>query len=350
MVKIEYYDTTRVLSRQKPVNMIIGPRGYGKTYGYKRYLINKAIKGEGKFVYMRRKDTEVKEMVDFFGDVGRDPMFADKGYEFRTKGREFYYSYERDEDDKPLWLHIGSIISLSTQSNIKSREFGEYKYLMFDEWLPLTVREFLRDEPKKFLSALDTIFRLRDFQIFLIGNSSTLFNPYFDYWKITPSFSKEFTDYKDDRGILIQWIMGDNVDKWAEIREQSMLGKFMKGSEYADYANKNEFIDNDLSLVEDKTAMSKNIMIFKLDGFNIGIWRDDKTGFIYFSEDYNSSVLDKYAFDPDEVDLDYQSYRNLLETNQLSLLQLARRKNLIRFTSAKAKAHSKDIVNKIHIL
>ena len=50
--------------------------------------------------------------------------------------------------------------------------------------------EFLRNEPKKFASALDTVFRLRKFNVFCIGNSSILYNPYFEYFNIYPNLAK----------------------------------------------------------------------------------------------------------------------------------------------------------------
>lgn len=346
---MKYYDSSRVISKQKNLNMIIGPRGYGKTYGYKRYCIIKAIKGEGKFIYMRRKKTEIDAMTDFFGAIRRDKRIKRLNVELVMKSGELYYyniGEETEEDEKPELHHIGTLFALSVEATMKSREFDEYKYLIYDEWLPLRVNEFLPHEPKKFFSALDTVFRARDFQVFLIGNSSTLYNPYFEYFDFYPNIVKEFTVSKE-KSMLVQTI---SSEEWAETREQTPLGQLIKGTDYEDYANKNEFMDNSDALVEDKPPEARNVMVFRYEGKTIGLWLDDNTGTLYFSEQYNPTVTEKYAFDFDEVDEDYMSYRAFFESPRMHVLQRAKRTGNIRFTSKKAKAHSKQITSKLYIL
>lgn len=346
--KPKYYDSSRVLSKQYNLNMIIGPRGYGKTYGYKKYCINKAINGEGKFIYMRRKKSEIDAITDFFGDLRNDPKFVKQNIVFDKRGYELFFAYDddRDENDRHNWNHIGTLFPLSTEATMKSREFPEYENLIFDEWLPLTAGEFLRNEPKKFASALDTVFRLREFNVFCIGNSSILFNPYFEYFNIYPNLAKEFT-YNKERSILIQVI---SSEEWAETRTNSPLGRLINGTEYADYANENQFTDDDDSLVEDKPAKAKNIMVFKLEGYTVGVWRDFDNGMVYFSEQYNETIPDKYAFDFEEIDAEYQPYRNLFDSPNINILKVARQRGKIRFTSKKAKAHSRAITSRIHLL
>lgn len=339
---IKYYDTTRVLSQQRNINFIVGQRGYGKTYGYKKHVIRKAINGEGKFVYMRRKQSETQQIVDFTGDLDNDPVF--EGYVFKKQGVDLYYANEKDSDDKWLWEHMGTIISLSTQANMKSREFGEYKYLIFDEWLPLTENGFLRNELTHFLSALDTIFRNREFYVFCLGNSSIKYNPYFEFFDIYPNKNSEFVRHPH-KSILLQNIISED---WKEERNKTPLGELISGTDYSKYANDNKFLDDDSSLVEERPTTATNIMVFKLDQYIVGVWRDDD-GMIYFSEKYNSSISDKYTFDYEDIDEEFQSYKNLFNTVNLILLQNARKKGKIRFTSIKAKAHSKTITQKIRL-
>lgn len=344
---VEYYDAGRVISKQRKLNMIIGPRGYGKTYGYKRYCISKAIKGKGKFIYLRRKKTEVDEVVDLMDDLRDDPLF--QNYVFRQQKNEVYYAEEKDGKDRWIWKHIGTIIALSLQANFKSRSFSAYRTIIFDEWLPLESNGFLRNEVKKFESLVDTTIRDRpDFQIFLIGNSSVLFNPYFEKFDIYPSLTKEFTYHKNKmKSMLVQVI---DSSAWSNYRKQTEVGKLFAGTEYLKYASDNEFEDNDNSLVEPKPASCRNIMVFTLDAYTVGVWHDCESGKLWFSDNFNNTCPEKYAFDYDDLDEEYQSAKNLYESHNMQFLQQCRQKGLIRFDSAKAKAHSRVITNRIRLL
>ena len=75
-----YYDYNKVLSYNAMFNFIIGERGVGKTFGAKKFCINRFLKYGEQFVYIRRYKTEIKEsagdvnkffgqMADFFPDI-----------------------------------------------------------------------------------------------------------------------------------------------------------------------------------------------------------------------------------------------------------------------------------------
>lgn len=75
---MHYYDYNRVLSYNCPVNVLIGERGVGKSYGAKQYVINQYKKKKAGFLYLRRYDNELKTALekdnsgkDFFTDIRR---------------------------------------------------------------------------------------------------------------------------------------------------------------------------------------------------------------------------------------------------------------------------------------
>lgn len=41
-----YYDIDKTLSKQRLFNFVVGPRGVGKTYGFKRRVIQNFLKRE----------------------------------------------------------------------------------------------------------------------------------------------------------------------------------------------------------------------------------------------------------------------------------------------------------------
>ena len=49
-----YYDYDKISSYNATFNMIITNRGFGKTYGAKKRAINKFLKKDEQFIYVRR--------------------------------------------------------------------------------------------------------------------------------------------------------------------------------------------------------------------------------------------------------------------------------------------------------
>ena len=73
---MHFYDYHRILSYNCPVNILIGERGCGKSYGAKKFVIEQFLKKHSQFLYLRRYDNELKEIFektksqkDFFDDI-----------------------------------------------------------------------------------------------------------------------------------------------------------------------------------------------------------------------------------------------------------------------------------------
>src|SRR5438874_13310172 len=58
-VKYPYYSFTRLLSCNAVINMAVGGRGIGKSYGAKKLAIDKWIERRDQFIYLRRFTEEL---------------------------------------------------------------------------------------------------------------------------------------------------------------------------------------------------------------------------------------------------------------------------------------------------
>lgn len=95
---MHFYDYHKILSYNCPVNILIGERGVGKSFGAKKYVIDQYAKKHSQFLYLRRYDNELKEIFqntknsskDFFDDI----KSKYKGIELCAKNRKFYYNNE----------------------------------------------------------------------------------------------------------------------------------------------------------------------------------------------------------------------------------------------------------------
>ncbi len=83
-----YYDRlkTLILPRNADVNMIIGARGLGKTYGVRKYMIEDYLKNGYCFVEVTRFREENNDVAaNYFSRIVQDDIFPD--YEFRTTNK-----------------------------------------------------------------------------------------------------------------------------------------------------------------------------------------------------------------------------------------------------------------------
>ena len=119
---MHYYDYNKILSYNVPINILIGERGVGKTYGIKDYLIRRYLKKNEKFLYIRRYENELKSVFqkDFFGDIKEKY----KNILLTSKNKKFYINGEV----------FGIAKRLTEAQDLKSVSFEDIKTIVFDEY------------------------------------------------------------------------------------------------------------------------------------------------------------------------------------------------------------------------
>ena len=100
-----YYDTTRVCSYNAPYNFVVGARGFGKTYGFKKRAIKRNISHGEEFIYLRRYKEEMKLARDsFFNDIREE--FPE--WEFKIdKGKAWKSPKAVNDDEKTRMGNYG---------------------------------------------------------------------------------------------------------------------------------------------------------------------------------------------------------------------------------------------------
>ena len=68
MDKSIYYSPERIISYNALLNLIIGERGVGKTYGFKTYAVKRFLNKGKQFAYIRRYDTDLEASVGSSND------------------------------------------------------------------------------------------------------------------------------------------------------------------------------------------------------------------------------------------------------------------------------------------
>ena len=81
-----YWNLGETLTHNMLINIIVGNRGGGKSYGAKKRGIDNFIKNKEQFGYIRRYKDDLKEpMIQFFKDI--EARYPD--YEFKSDSKYF---------------------------------------------------------------------------------------------------------------------------------------------------------------------------------------------------------------------------------------------------------------------
>ena len=285
MDKSLYYNPNKLLSYNRILNFIIGARGIGKTYGYKKFCINRFLKHGEQFIYLKRYKTDVKGVEQFFDTVSQD--FPESS--FKVKGRELYI------DDKLA----GWVMPLSSWQSVKSREFPNVCTILYDEFLleKSSKQSYMQDEPKALLNFMDTVIRNRDnARCICMSNAVSVVNPFFLYFNLIPNIDKRYNAYES---IVVE--IPDSVD-FTEERKKTKFGKLIDGTDYGDFSLGNEFVNDSQVFIEKRSKESKYQFSVIYNGMTIGVWVDAEKGLLYLSNDYDPDSKKVFALSTDDLD------------------------------------------------
>ena len=273
-----WYSYATVLSYNAMLNFIIGERGVGKSYGIKKHVIKRFIKKNRKFIYLRRYETELDKSLkdnEFFKDIIKDPELKD--HKMYIKGTKFYV------DGKVA----GYAIPLSKAIIFKSVPFPDVDIIIYDEFLiEESTYHYIKNEPEKMLDFMETVGRLRNnLKVFLLGNSTSIVNPYFDYFNISLPYNSDIKTFKEGL-ILINYIRNE---AYRETKKNTKFGKLIEGTKYSSYAVDNEFLLDNNNFIKKKTPNAKFFFTLILNKKNYGIWIDYDESVMYISTKYNDN-------------------------------------------------------------
>lgn len=267
-----YYNYSKIISYSALLNILIGSRGVGKTYGASKLVVEDFLKRGNEFVYLRRYKTELqKSLPKFFKALIANEEFKDHTLE--VKGNTFLI------DDKIA----GYGVTLSTAQQLKSSNFPNVKTIIFDEFLIETGQgHYISNEVESFLGLIESIGRTRKIRVFMLANAVTETNPYFLYFNLSLPYNNDIKTFKDGL-ILLQYI---NNEEFKNMKKETPFGKLIEGTEYESYAIENEFRNDSKTFIEKKSGKAKFSFSFIYKDNRIGVWIDYFNGKIYVSNDF----------------------------------------------------------------
>lgn len=326
-----YYDANALLSHNRILNFLIGARGIGKSYAFKKYPINRFLKHGEQFIYVRRYKTELKKLNNYFDDIKEE--FPDT--KFEVKGREFRINGET----------CGWAIPLSTWQTEKSNTYPNVSTIIFDEFIrEKDMSGYIPNEVGALLNLMDTVFRGRDnVRTICMSNAVTVVNPYFLYFNLVPDIKKRFNAYHD---IVVE--IPDSTDFSIE-RRKTKFGSLIDNTEYAEMSLDNVFTHDSNVFVDKRTPDSKFKFAVVYQGLKLGVWVDVDLGLMYLSNDFDPSSKHVFALTTDDLDENTMLMTNWREHYFLRKMVGAFKKGFLRFDTQIIRNISYEMFNKMRI-
>ena len=314
-----YYDINRTLSYNAFINIVVGSRGFGKSYSWKRKAVNDFMKKKKQFVYIRRTADEIRSACKtLFADIVRDGITTGEPIEYKES------AFWIESSDVP----IGFAIPLSTAYKYKSSSYIDVTNICFDEFLAPSPNGFLKNEVFLFNELLETVLRTRDDAvIFMFANALTMINPYTIAWKLEEPKIKP----RVKNGILVQLVTAD--DEFKNVKKQTKLAKVQELTGYTEYSIENKFaLDNEIP-IQKKGKNSVFRFAIKIINGTYGVWYDYATGLHIVSRDYEPNTKAIYEIEKQEAGKAATFPRLLKATPLLVRMKRAFDKNEVTFES-----------------
>ena len=289
-----YFTLQKILSYNALINIILGERGVGKSYDAKKFVAKRFINKDEEFVYLRRYKTELKEAMknsNFWQQI-----LNDKDNEMKDLMDKHKFS-----NDKNTMFIDGKIcgyaIPLSVANILKSSTYDKVTTIIFDEFIiDKGNYHYLQNEVIQFLDVIETVARLRNIRVIMLGNAISITNPYFTFFNLSLPYNTDIKTFKDGL-IAVQYVK--NL-QYREVKKQTRFGKLIDGTEYGKYAIDNEFLRDSKSFIKKKTNGSKFYFILCINGKNYGVWSNYNEGVIYVSNNYDPNCPVIFSINPDD--------------------------------------------------
>lgn len=283
----KWFDINDVLSHNVPIMMVLGTRGCGKTFGVKKHLIKRFVKRQRKFVYVFRTESQMKRILgttDIFDDINRSMLFDE---DIRCESKGAYYGDEQ----------MCYFIPLSLAKDFKRASFPDVDAIMFDEFLieEDQTERYLKQEPVLMSSLIDTVFRNREkVEVYLLGNATTIYNPYALYYGVEKPYGKNVSKTKDGRAMI--YLAAD--EEFIKYREQTAVGNLISGTAYGSFSLHNKFQAEKAGFIGKKEQCAP-FFTFIYDEQTMGAWISYKLGKMWISEDVDPQCKLIYALTVD---------------------------------------------------
>lgn len=235
---MDYYEIKNRVGRLRPISIVIGGRGIGKTYSALSYLLE-----AGKpFMYIRNTDKQMSLCASAFGNPFKK-VNADHDRDVILKAAGEIYIIRDNAAEKT----IGYGAALSTFENMRGVDLSDVEMVLFDEFIENRKLSF--NQGKAFLNFYETVNRNRELEgrapliVIMLSNAQRLNNPILAELGLIPIIEDMIRTNSTMR-VTKEYFIELPVSEVSQEKAETALYKMAAGSAYADEALKNIFAND----------------------------------------------------------------------------------------------------------
>lgn len=351
----EYYKPDKLLNMKDlngntPAIFIAdGNRSSGKTTAFNKLLLDEFLTNGKKFCILNRYKYELDDVANKFFNVIGNLFFP--GYTMtETTGAGGLYKYlwlQNTEDPNTDPVNCGYAISLNSSDKLKKagNVLCDVETIVFDEF-QLESGEYCSNEVKKFQSLYYTIARgggsqSRYVRVILIGNSTSLINPYYIAFGVTDRL-------RDDTKFLrgTGWVLEHNYNEGSAkaISGSAFASAFENsGSNYTEYATNNKYLKDSNAFIEKPKGAGRYLFTLKCGGHEYGVLEYTADGFIYVSDKADTTNPNRIAVDLEDHTTNYVLLSRY--DSYISRLRYLFERSSIRFKNQRCKSAFLKMLN-----
>lgn len=295
-ITMQYYDSTELRSKKDldglppEIWITCGNRAAGKSYNWKKFLLEEYINNGKKFMLVMRWVYEISDAaIAFYKDL-EEIDFPGHTMEDVGEKRGLYKTITFDGKECGYCVYLNSADALKKCSS----RFTDVDYMFLDEFQSETGK-YCDDEVKKLMSIHSSVARgkgeqTRRVPLIMCSNLVSLINPYFCALGIHKRI-RDNTHFLRGKGWVLEFCFSQTA---AKASKDSRFNQAFSDNKYFDYLTNPEYLLNNNSFVE-KRSLSNGTYecTVKSNGISYGIWSLNSV--LYCSEKYDPNFPYKIA-------------------------------------------------------
>lgn len=344
-----FWNLRRTLTHNMLINVIVGNRGGGKSFGAKEWVIDNFITRGEQFGLIRRY---VDDMTDSATQFFKDIEYKYPDYEFKADNKHLYIRL-KPADPKTKWTDediAGYTFILSKATNKKSVPYPKITTLIFDEFLiDKSVQRYLPNEPVALLNLYETIARPGTPHprviLFMLSNAISITNPYFLFWDLQMP-TKQDKNGKwiwkhPNRPILVEDVRNAAfIDK----KKNTEFGSLIKGTSYEGYSIENKFLLDTDTFIEPKSPKARYYFTMNYKDVTLGVWADTKAGMMYVSKSVDPEYPICYSITMKDHKPNTMFFKNKSKANKFKIFIEMYQHGYVRFENMNIKNITYEVI------